>query len=203
MSLAPRDPVVLASRSATRARLLADAGLPVVVDPASLDEEEIRSAFRAEGRDAAACAQALAENKAMRVSARHVGALVVGADQMLDCAGVWFEKPGDLEAARRQLQALRGKRHTLTSAVAVVLNGAVIWRAADRAELTMRAFSDAFLDAYVATAGAELMDSVGAYRLEALGAQLFERVEGDFFTILGLPLLPLLAFLRGHGALVP
>jgi septum formation protein len=202
VSLAPRDPLVLASRSATRARLLADAGLPVVVDPASLDEEEIRSAFRSEGRDAGACAQALAEHKARRVSARHTGALVVGADQMLDCDGVWFEKPDDLDAARAQLRALRGKRHTLTSAVCVVRNGAVIWHAADCAQLAMRAFSDEFLEAYISAAGAEVLDSVGAYRLEGLGAQLFERVEGDFFTILGLPLLPLLGFLRGHGALI-
>jgi len=201
MSLAVHEPLVLASGSATRARLLADAGLPVVVDPAAVDEEEIRAAFRAEGRHAEACATALAESKAMRVSARHTGALVVGADQILDSGGHWFEKPADTEAARAQLKALRGKRHTLVSAAAVVRNGSVIWRATDRAHLTMRAFSDEFLDAYIATVGAELLQSVGAYRLEGLGAQLFERVEGDFFTILGLPLLPLLGFLRGHGAL--
>ena len=137
----------------------------------------------------------------MRVSARHTGALVVGADQILDSGGYWFEKPADAEAARAQLKALRGKRHTLVSAAAVVRNGSVVWRATDRAHLTMRDFSDEFLDAYIVTAGAELLQSVGAYRLEGLGAQLFERVEGDFFTILGLPLLPLLGFLRGHGAL--
>ena len=201
MSLAPRVPLVLASSSATRARLLADAGLPILVDPAAVDEEEIRASFLAEGRDATACAVALAEAKATRVSARHAGALVVGADQILDCAGRWLEKPRDLEAARAQLTLLRGKRHTLISSAAVVRNGAPVWHSVDRAQLTMRTFSDAFLNDYVAAGGTELLDSVGAYQLEGLGAQLFERVEGDFFTILGLPLLPLLDFLRGHGTL--
>jgi nucleoside triphosphate pyrophosphatase len=201
VSLAPSEPLVLASSSATRARLLADAGLPILVDPAAVDEEEIRASFLAEGRDAAACAAALAEAKAMRVSARHTGALVVGADQILECGGRWLEKPGDLEAARAQLRLLRGKRHALVTAAAVVQNGALIWHAIDRAHLTMRAFTDRFLDDYVATGGSELLNSVGAYQLEGLGARLFERVEGDFFTILGLPLLPLLDFLRGHGTL--
>jgi len=202
VSLGLRDPLVLASGSPKRARMLADAGLPVLVDPAAVDEEEIRAAFHAEGRDAAACAMALAETKSVRVSARHPGALVLGADQILECGGRWFEKPGDPASARAQLGALRGNRHTLISAAAVARNGAVIWHVADRAHLTMRGFSDGFLDAYVAAAGAEILDCVGAYRLEDLGAQLFERVEGDFFTILGLPLLPLLDFLRGHGALM-
>ena len=195
------EPLVLASASATRARLLADAGLVIVADPAAVDEEEIRASFRAEGRDAAACAGALAQAKAMRVSARHAGALVLGADQILDCGGRWLEKPRDLDAARAQLALLRGKRHALITAAAVVRNGAPIWQSVDRAYLTMRRFSDGFLDRYMAAAGAELQESVGAYRLEGLGAQLFERVRGDFFTILGLPLLPLLDFLRGHGAL--
>jgi septum formation protein len=201
VSLAPSEPLILASGSATRARLLADAGLPILVDPAAVDEEEIRASFLAEGRDAAACAAALAEAKATRVSARHAGALVIGADQILECGGRWLEKPGDVEAARAQLALLRGKRHALITAAAVVRNGAVIWHTIDRAHLTMRPFSDGFLDDYV-TAGADgVLGSVGAYQLEGLGAQLFERVEGDFFTILGLPLLPLLDFLRGHGAL--
>ncbi len=202
MSLALRDTLILASGSTTRARLLADAGVPVLIDPAAVDEEEIRAAFHAEGRDASACATALAESKAMRVSVRHTGALVLGADQILDCSGRWFEKPTHIEAARAQLKALRGERHTLVSAAAVVRNGSVLWHTTDRAQLTMRGFSDDFLDAYIAAAGVDLLGSVGAYRLEGLGAQLFERVEGDFFTILGLPLLPLLDFLRGHGALL-
>lgn len=202
MSLGLQGLLVLASGSPTRARLLADAGLAVLVDPAAIDEEEIRAGFRAEGRDAVACATALAESKARHVSARHPGALVLGADQILESGGRWLEKPGDLASARAQLKTLRGTRHTLISAAAVAQTGAVIWHVADRAHLTMRSFSDGFLDAYVAAAGAEILDCVGAYRLEDLGAQLFERVDGDFFTVLGLPLLPLLDFLRGHGALM-
>ena len=201
MSLTPREPLVLASGSATRARLLADAGLPILVDPAAVDEEEIRASFQAEGRDASACAAALAEAKAKRVSQRHSGALVLGADQILECGGRWLEKPHDIEAARAQLTQLRGKRHTLITAAAVVRNGALLWHTVDRAQLTTRVFSDEFLDGYVAAGGEGLLASVGAYQIEGLGAQLFERVEGDFFTILGLPLLPLLDFLRGHGAL--
>jgi len=201
MSLGLRDRLVLASGSSTRTRMLSDAGLAVVVDPAAVDEAEVRAAFRAERRAAADCATALAESKAIRVSARHTGALVLGADQILECGGRWFDKPSDVEAARAQLRALRGKDHTLVSAAAVVRNGSVVWHASDRAHLTMRDFSDGFLDAYITTAGPELLGSVGAYRLEGLGAQLFERIEGDFFTILGLPLLPLLDFLRGEGAL--
>ena len=195
------EPLVLASGSVTRARLLADAGLTILVDPASVDEEEIRASFLAEGRDAAACAEALAEAKAMRVSARRAGALVLGADQILDCGGRWLEKPRDLEAARAQLMLLRAKRHALITAATVVRNGAPVWHTVERAHLTMRGFSDGFLEDYIGAAGEELLGSVGAYQLEGLGAQLFERIEGDFFTILGLPLLPLLDFLRGHGAL--
>lgn len=201
MSLRPAETIYLASASATRARLLDAAGVPVVAEPAAVDEEEIKAAFHAERRSAADCAAALAEAKAARISARHPEALVIGADQMLDCDGVWFDKPVDLAHARAHLLALRGKRHALISAVAVLRRGAVLWHTIDRAELTMRPFSDEFLHHYLVAAGDDVLTSVGAYRLEGLGAQLFERVDGDFFGILGLPLLPLLDFLRGHGAL--
>ena len=192
-------PIVLASGSATRAAILAGAGIEVRRDPAGIDEDEIKRSFRAAGSDAAACATALAETKAMRVSTRHSDALVVGADQMLDCAGTWFDKSRDRSEARAQLIALRGKRHELVSALAVVKNGAPIWQLVDRPRLTMRAFSDRFLEAYLAALGDDALASVGVYQLEGLGAQLFERIEGDYFSILGLPLLPLLGFLRGHG----
>jgi len=195
-------PIVLASASAPRAAILASAGIEVLRDPAGVDEDEIKRSFRSEGLDAARCAAALAETKAMRVSARHTDALVVGADQMLDCAGTWFDKPRDRNEARAQLVALRGKRHELVSAVTVVKNGAVIWHLVDRPRLTMRAFSDNFLDAYLAALGNEALMSVGVYQLEGLGAQLFERIDGDYFSILGLPLLPLLDFLRGHGVVL-
>ena len=196
-------PVVLASASTTRAGILANAGLQVLRDPAGVDEDEIKRSFRREGLDAASCATALAETKAVRVSERHSDALVIGADQMLDCAGTWFDKPRNRTEARAQLVALRGNRHELVSAVAVVRNGAVIWRLVDRPRLTMRTFSDRFLDAYLAALGDDALASVGVYQLEGPGAQLFERIEGDYFSILGLPLLPLLDFLRGHGVVMP
>jgi septum formation protein len=197
------QPVVLASASLTRAALLAEAGIEVRRDAAGIDEDEIKRSFRQEGLAAASCAAALAEAKAMRVSERYADTLVIGADQMLDCAGIWFDKPRDRAEARAQLIALRGKRHELVSAVAVVKNGAAIWHTVDRSHLTMRAFSDRFLDTYLASLGDEALAAVGVYQLEGLGAQLFERVDGDYFSILGLPLLPLLDFLRGHGVAMP
>lgn len=192
-------PVVLASASAARAQLLERAGLDVRCDPAGVDEDEVKASFRAEGRDTVSCATALAEAKAVRVSIRSPGALVIGADQMLVLGQRWFDKPRDLAEARQQLLALRGQRHELVTAAAVAVNGAVIWHRLDRPALTMRGFSETFLDAYLAAAGDEVLAVVGCYRLEGLGAQLFERIDGDYFSILGLPLLPLLEFLRGHG----
>ncbi|MFZ5791410.1 MAG: Maf family protein [Pseudomonadota bacterium] len=192
----------LASASVTRARLLENAGLAFAAEPAPVDEEEAKRALEAEGADAAAIAEALAELKARAVSRRHPGAFVIGADQVLDCDGRRFDKPADLAAARAQLLALRGRTHELVSAAVVVRDGKRLWHHVGRARLTMRPFSDAFLDRYLAQAGPAILGSVGAYQLEGLGAQLFARIEGDHFTILGLPLLPLLDFLRTHG-LVP
>lgn len=194
--------IVLASASATRARMLSAAGLDVFCDPPGIDEDEVKRSFRREGLDAASCAGALAAAKAVRVSERHPDALVVGADQMLDCAGLWLDKARDRAEARAQLTALRGRRHELPTAVAMVRNGAVVWQRVERPRLTMRDFSDRFLDAYLAALSEDELSAVGVYRLEGLGAQLFERVEGDYFAILGLPLLPLLDFLRGHGAVL-
>lgn len=201
MSIALVEPVVLASASAARARLLTEAGVPVTVERASVDEEEIKQSFRAERRSVEDCAAALAEAKAMRVSLRRPGVLVIGADQMLVCDDAWFDKPEDLDDARAQLQALRGRRHELVTAVSVVRSGAELWHSVERARLAMRSFSDAFLDAYLAAIGERALATVGAYELEGLGAQLFSRIDGDYFSILGLPLLPLLDFLRGHGTL--
>ncbi len=169
--------------------------------PAAIDEAEIKATFRAERLAAAECANALAEAKALRVARRHPGSLVIGADQMLVCEGAWLDKPGDHTAARMQLQALRGKSHELLSAVCVVRGGERLWHYVDRSTLTMRAFSDDFLEGYLAAAGVDILGAVGAYRLEGLGVQLFSRIEGGYFAILGLPLLPLLDFLRGHGVI--
>jgi septum formation protein len=192
--------LVLASGSAIRADLLRRAGVDFAVETAAVDEAAIKQSFHAERLPAADCAVALAEAKASRVSRRHPGALVIGADQMLVCDGAWYDKPRDRAAARDELRSLRGKRHELVGAVCVVRDGERLWHVVERSVLTMRRFSDSFLDAYLDAAGNTVLASVGAYQLEGLGVQLVERVEGDFFAILGLPLLPLLAFLRGHGA---
>jgi septum formation protein len=192
--------VVLASASPARAQLLEAAGVQVVLAPAHIDEDEVKGALRAEGVKATDAAIALAEMKALRISPRHPNALVVGADQILVCGGEWYDKPVDMDHARDRLRALRGKTHGLATAAVVVRDGKRIWHHVDTPELTMRSFSDAFIDAYLAREGADALASVGAYRLEGMGVQLFARIDGDFFTILGLPLLALLGFLREHGA---
>ncbi len=196
------DPVlVLASASRTRLDMLRRAGIPVVADAAHIDEAAVKEAFAAERGTAAACAETLAELKARKIAARYPGALVIGADQMLELDGTWLDKPPDLDQARRQLRSLAGKRHRLVSAVVVVRDGERLWHALDAAELVVRPLSDEFIDRYLTAIGDGALSSIGSYQLEGLGAQLFDRVEGDFFTILGLPLLPLLRFLRQQGAI--
>ncbi|MFQ6007279.1 MAG: Maf family protein [Woeseia sp.] len=190
--------VVLASSSRVRARLLENAGVMVIPDPPGVDEQEIKGALRAEGASPASVVEALAELKALRVSLRHRGALVVGADQMLVCGGTWFDKPADSARARADLMALRGRTHELICGACVARDGMRLWHHLASARLTMRSFSDEFIDGYLETLGEAALDSVGVYQLEGLGTQLFSQVDGDFFTILGLPMLPLLAFLRDH-----
>lgn len=191
--------LILASTSATRARLLRAAGVAVRTEASQVDEDDLKAALRGENASASECAEALAELKAVRVSRRYPQALVIGADQMLECDEAWFDKPVDMAAARTQLLALRGKAHFLRTAVAVARDGQRLWSHLDSAEMTVRPFSDSFLDDYLLRAGDSLLDSVGAYQLEGLGPQLFTHVRGDYFTVLGLPLLPLLDFLRAHG----
>jgi septum formation protein len=191
-------PVVLASASAIRATLLRQAGIAVEIAPAQIDESALKQSMRAEHAGAADCALALAVLKAQRVSSRHAGALVIGADQMLDCDGVWYDKPVDRAAAAANLRALRGKTHELIAAVTVLRDGARLWQHVGRARLTMRPFTDGFIDAYLDALGDAALQSVGAYQLEGLGVQLFSHIDGDHFTILGLPLMPLLDFLRQH-----
>jgi septum formation protein len=195
----PSPPLILASRSPGRAAVLRQAGVAVEVLPAGVDETAVKDAMRADAAPPRDIADALAELKARRVAAKHPGRLVLGADQVLVCDGRLYDKPRDLDDARAQLASLRGRRHELLSAGVVFENAAPVWRHVGRAELTMRPFSDAFLDAYVAEEGDELLGTVGAYRLEGRGAQLFASVAGDIFTIVGIPLLELLAFLRSRG----
>lgn len=190
--------LILASASAARAAMLRQAGLDFTIVPARVDEAEIKRGLQAEGAGVREAAETLAELKALRGTPAGDDSFVIGADQMLACDGRWYDKPADLAEARAQLLSLRGKTHELVSAVVLMRNGSAIWRHAETARLTMRDFSDGFLDAYLAQAGDAVLQSVGCYQLEGLGVQLFSRIQGDFFTILGLPLLPLLDMLRNH-----
>ncbi len=196
---APR--VILASASRIRRTMLANAGVDVACETAGVDEAVVKDSMRARGESVDAIAAALAESKARAVSARNPDALVIGADSMIACDDTHFDKPADPERAVAQLLALAGRTHRLLSAAVVLRAGEVVWREVDAARLTMRPFGRDFAERYVATIGDAATASVGAYQLEGLGAQLFVRVEGDFFTVLGLPLLPLLGFLRSQGAI--
>jgi septum formation protein len=202
-SATARPPLILGSGSPYRRKMLEAAGLTFRVIPADVDEAALKRGLAGQEPKPSpgTVADALARAKAAAVSAAHPNALVIGADQVLALGDELFDKPGDLAAARQQLQRLRGKTHRLVSAVALAERGQVVWTHVDEAVLTMRAFSAEFLDRYVAEAGPELCGIVGAYEIEGAGIQLFERVAGDHFTIIGLPLLPLLAELRVRGAI--
>jgi septum formation protein len=191
--------LVLASQSPARRALLAKAGVRFETEPAHIDESAVLATVKAEQGGADDAALMLAALKAERVARRRGPAIVLGCDQLLDCEGSWLEKPGDRAQAASQLQALAGKRHELVSAVVAFVDGERAWHHVDRARLTMRTLDRDFIEAYLTAAGDQVLGSVGAYQLEGLGAQLFARVEGDYFTVLGLPLLPVLDFLRQHG----
>ena len=195
-------PVILASKSAARARLLRAAGVSFSQVEALVDEVSLREALQAEGVPAEDAAVALAELKAHHVALRApADVIVIGVDQLLEAGDAWLEKPGDIAAARAQLEQLRGQRHRLISAAVAFRGGRRVWHHVDVARIWLRRFSDGCLTAYLDAAGPGILGSVGAYQLEGLGAQLMARVEGDYFTILGLPLLPVLQFLRDQGAL--
>jgi septum formation protein len=192
--------IVLASASAARREMLEKAGVQFEVVPAHVDEEALRRRLKAEGADATKIAAALAEAKALKVAREKAGRLVIGADQILENGAATFDKPVDRADARRQLRALSGRTHALVSAACVVKDGGVVWREASRAELTMRPLGDEEIERYLDAIGARALSSPGAYQIEAEGGALFERT-GDRATILGLPLEPLLGFLRSQGAL--
>lgn len=181
--------------------MLQAAGLSFEAIASDVDEPQVRRALEASGPDASpkAIACALAAAKAVDVSRARPDALVIGGDQVLALGDRIFEKPGTLAGARDHLMAFRGKTHVLVSAVALAKAGQIVWQHVETASLTVRSFSPAFLDRYLAAAGEDVCQSVGAYQLEGLGAQLFERIEGDYFTILGLPLIALLGELRARG----
>lgn len=192
--------VVLASTSTARNALLRNAGVAFEAERSGVDEDVAKASLLAEGASPRDAADALAELKAVRVSSRTDG-LVIGADQTLDLDGALIDKPASLEEGRRRLEQLRGRAHKLHSGVVVAQNGRPIWREVETATLWMRPFTDAFLDGYLTRHGEGLLSSVGCYRLEDEGVQLFSRIEGDYFAILGLPMLGLLDLLRRHGAL--
>src|SRR5260221_1873466 len=172
MSQASGVDLVLASSSRTRASVLANAGLSIAIDPAAVDEAAAKESLRADGAGTAAAATALAELKALKVSRRHPGSLVLGADQLLECDGAWFDKPTDLAAARRQLLALRGRRHRLYSAAVVLEDGVRLWHHVGEAAVTMRPFREPFLDAYIDRAGCDLCGSGRAYRLQGFVVEM-------------------------------
>lgn len=193
-------PVVLASQSASRAAILSAAGVEFAKIGSDVDEEALKQTLLTEGRGPKEIAEALGEAKALAVS-RTTPGLIIGADQTLDLDGRLYDKAESIAVARERLLALRGRTHQLHGGVTVAEAGRVLWRYGESSSLTMRAFSDAFLEAYLARHGQAVLSSVGCYHLEGAGAQLFDRIDGDYFAILGLPLLPLLAFLREQGAI--
>lgn len=192
-------PLVLASRSAVRRTMLEAAGVPVEICPADIDERSVETAAPLQAP--VAIAALLAREKAAAMAGRNRGRLILGADQTLSLDGRRFAKPADRAAALAQLRILSGRTHELYSAIAFVQDGAVLFDHVGVARLTMRAFSDRFLDDYLDAVGEAATASVGAYQLEGFGIQLFERIDGDYFTVLGLPLLTALDFLRRHGCL--
>jgi septum formation protein len=194
-----KQSLVLASQSAVRRNVLAAAGIPLDVFPADIDERGVTVA--AGLQEPAEVAALLAREKACAVARQRPGRLVLGADQTLALGQRALHKPADIAAAREQLKLMRGTTHILCAAIALSRDGKVVFEHRDIARLTMRHFSDAFLEAYIGVAGSALTASVGAYQLENNGIHLFERIEGDHFTILGLPLLRLLEFLRQDGQL--
>jgi septum formation protein len=193
--------LVLASGSASRRKLLAAAGVTFVADPADLDEVGLTRDMVQRGADAVQVACELAGQKALLVSRRHAGALVLGGDSVIGFGGAFLSKCASMEEARTLLHKLSAKEHLLVSAAALARDGALLWTHASPCRMSMRSLSRKFLDDYLAQEGPAILSSVGCYHYEGRGAQLFDKVEGDYFSVLGLPLLPVLAELRKEGVL--
>lgn len=194
--------LVLASTSTSRSALLTSAGVPYTVASPGVDEAPVKAALAVKNADAEQVADVLAEMKAMAVSRQKAEPLVLGADQVLQCAGRMYDKPISMAEAGQHLSELRGQTHTLITAAVIAQGGAVVWRHIARANLQMRDFSDQFIETYLGRAGDDILGSVGGYRVEGLGQQLFTHIDGDHSVILGLPMYPLLEFLRTRGVLI-
>ena len=194
-------PLILASQSPFRRMLMENAGLAFAAEAAAIDERAVEDDLAAGDPTPQAVAEALAIAKAEDVASRNPGALVIGSDQTLSLEGRVFHKPADMTEAKRHLQAMSGRTHALNCGIALVRDDQRLWSHVSIAHLTMRTLSDAFIDRHLARVGTRILASVGAYQLEGEGVQLFDRIDGDYFTILGLPLLPLLAKLRDLGAI--
>ena len=192
--------IILASGSASRRALLAGAGVVAQSIKPNVDEDTAKIAMRGDGMSVRDQAMQLAEMKAVKVSRSEPG-FVIGGDQMLNLEGEAFDKPADLGAAADHLRKLSGKSHTLETAIVIAENGEPIWRHLARPKLTVRTLSEGFIETYIETCGSALLSTVGAYQLEGMGAQIFSKIEGDYFSILGLPLLPLLDYFRVRGLL--
>jgi septum formation protein len=194
-------PIILASGSPFRRKILEDAGIEFTIERPGIDERAVEDAVASSGMTPDDLAQILAEAKAVDVSQNHPGTLVIGSDQTLSMDGELFHKPADMEEARRRLLKLSGRTHQLNSAVVIALDGEAIWRHVSIAQLTMRAFDPGFVGRHLSAVGEAALTSVGGYQIEGKGIQLFEKIDGDHFTIIGLPLLPLLEKLRELGAI--
>ncbi|MET0939797.1 MAG: Maf-like protein [Mesorhizobium sp.] len=195
------EQIILASGSPFRKKLLHNAGISFEVVPADIDERAVENALAGSGATPEDVAAVLAEAKAVNVSEKIAGALVIGSDQTLSLGDTIFHKPADMEAARRQLLKLSGKTHQLNSAVVIARDGEAVWRHVGVARLTMRELDSGFIGRHLSRVGDKALSSVGAYQIEGEGIQLFEEIDGDYFTIVGLPMIPLLAALREQGAI--
>lgn len=197
-----RELFVLASGSQTRRALLKNAGLDFIAEPSDVDEDSIKKICKAEGQSVECAAETLALAKAKKISSERKGMLVLGCDQMLECEGHWLDKAANTKTAQAQLEFLSGKTHRLISAAVLVRDGKQIWDVTQSAHLTMRSLSADYINAYIAHMGERLLGSVGCYALEGLGSQLFQKVEGDHFVIMGLPLIAFLQALREQDVLL-
>ena len=188
--------IILASKSKSRQALLAGAGIDCICYPANIDEDAVKRELQKTGASAMDLARRLSHDKALLVSTQFPNDYVIGGDQTLDCDGRWFDKPTSIEDARQHLQTFRNKTHTLQSGICVAKGGKVLWDTVEGVDMVARDYSDDFIDHYLKIMGDEVLETVGAYKLEGMGAQLFTHVKGDYFTVLGIPMLSLLHYLR-------